>query len=95
VKSAPPGTFEELAARYLEMYARYRPLHADRVGYYRALRSFRAFARGSAAWTPGIDPALVPRDSYPWAEAGMMRRLAGVLHETTGLDVPLPPGVGA
>ncbi|MBW2280719.1 MAG: phosphotransferase [Deltaproteobacteria bacterium] len=95
VQSAPPGMFEAFADGYLATYARHRPVDADRLRYYRALRSFRAFAHGSAARTPGIDPALVPRDQYPWAEAGLMRRLAGVLHETTGLDVPLPSGLEA
>jgi aminoglycoside phosphotransferase (APT) family kinase protein len=93
VEGAPPEMFEAFADEYLQRYGRRRPFDADRLRYYRALRSFRAFARGSAAWAPRIDAALVPRDQYPWAEASAMRRLAGVLHETIGLDVPLPSGV--
>ncbi len=95
VEGAAPGMFEEFADGYLQTYARYRPFDPDRLRYYRALRSFRAFARGSAAREADIDPALVPRDQYPWAKASVMRSLAGVLRETTGLEMPLPAGVEA
>ena len=95
VEGAPPGTFEAFAAWYLEAYERYRSFDSGRIDYYRALRAFRAFARGTATRTPGVDPALMPRDQYPWANPGALRRLADVLKETTGLDLPLPPGVEA
>lgn len=89
----PPETFEAFAKGYLESYSRRRTLDPERVRYYRALRSMRAFLRGTAVRTPDVNPGLRPRDQYPWAAEGALRRLAGVIQETTGIAVPLPPGV--
>jgi aminoglycoside phosphotransferase (APT) family kinase protein len=90
----PPEAFEAFALGYLESYSRRRTVDPERVRYYRAYRAIRAFLRGSAARTPGVDPGLLPRDQYPWAAEGVVRRLAGVIQQTTGIAVPLPPGVG-
>ena len=90
----PPEAFGAFAARYLDTYSQHRALDPERLRYYRAFRAMRAFLRGSAARTPGVNPGLLPRDGYPWAAEGAVRRLADVIQETTGIAVPLPPGVG-
>ncbi len=89
----PPQAFEAFALGYLESYSRRRTVDPERVRYYRAYRAMRAFFRGTAARTPGVNPGLVPRDQYPWAAEGAVRRLARVIQETTGIAMPLPPGV--
>ncbi len=91
--NVPAEVFEAFANGYLEAYSRRRPVPPARLRYYRAYRAIRAFVRATAARTPGVDPDLLPRDQYPWAEEGAARRLAGVIKDTTGIDVPLPPGV--
>ena len=88
----PPDTFRAFAASYLDTYSRRRALDPDRLRYYRAYRAMRAFLRGSAARTPGVNPGLLPRDQYPWAAESAMRRLVVVIEETTGIALPLPPG---
>ncbi len=93
VPEAPPGIFDAFAAAHLDSYSRRRTLDPVRLRYYRAHRAVRAFIRGTVVRTPGVDPELAPRDQYPWAEEGALRRLASVIKETTGIDVPLPPGV--
>ncbi len=85
-------TLRTFAKAYVDAYRGHLAVDADRLRYYRALRAFRAFARGSAACAPCADPTLVPREHYPWAEHDALLSLAEVLHETTGLDVPLPRG---
>ncbi len=89
----PPEAFETFALDYLQSYSRRRTVDPERVRYYRACRAIRAFVRGCAARTPGVNPGLLPRDQYPWAAEGMVRRLAAVIDQTTGIAVPLPPGV--
>ncbi len=89
----PPEALKAFALGYLESYSRRRRVDPERVRYYRAYRAMRAFLRGTAARTPGVNPGLLPRDQYPWAAEGVVRRLAGVIQETTGIAVPLPPGV--
>ncbi len=89
----PPEALEAFALAYLESYSRRRTVDSERVRYYRAYRAMRAFLRGTAARTPGVNPGLLPRDQYPWAAEGAVRRLAGVIQQTTGIAVPLPPGV--
>jgi len=89
----PSDVFGEFADRYLDTYSRRHALDPERLSYYRAYRAMRAFLRGSAARTPGVNPGLLPRDEYPWAADGTLRRLVGVIQETTGIAMPLPPGV--
>ncbi len=93
VPDAPPGVFDAFAAAHLDSYSRRRTLDAERLRYYRAQRTIRAFIRGTAARTPGVDPELAPRDQYPWSEEGATRRLVSVIKEATGIDAQLPPGV--
>ncbi len=92
VSGVPPEAFEAFALGYLESYSRRRTVDPERVRYYRALRAMRAFLRGTAVRTPSVNPELLPRDGYPWAAEGALRRLAGVIEETTGISVRLPPG---
>ena len=92
-EGVPAGTFEAFADRYVEAYSRRRALDSGRLSFYRAYRVLRAFLRGTAARTPGVAPELLPRDQYPWAAAGTLRRLAGVFQEITGIALPLPSGV--
>jgi aminoglycoside phosphotransferase (APT) family kinase protein len=92
-KDVPADAFEAFATSYVEAYSRRRALDPGRLRYYRAYRAIRAFIRGTAARTPGVEAELLPRDQYPWAEEGALHRLAGVIKETTGIDQPLPPGV--
>ena len=94
VSDVPPEAFEAFALAYLESYSRRRTVDPERVRYYRAYRAMRAFLRGTGALTPGVNPGLLPRDQYPWAAEGALQRLAGVIRETTGIALPLPPGVG-
>ena len=89
----PPEAFVAFAAGYLDSYSRRRTLDPKRVGYYRAFRAMRAFLRGTAARTPRVNLGLMPRDGYPWATEGALRRVAGVIQETTAIAMPLPPGV--
>ena len=91
VSDVPPEAF---ALGYFESYSRRSTVDPDRVRYYRAYRAMRAFLRGTAALTPGVNPRLLPRDQYPWAADGVVWRLAGVIQETTSVAVPLPSGVG-
>ena len=87
----PPEALEAFALVYLESYLRLRTVELSECDY-RAYRAMRAYLRGTAARTPGVNPGLLPRDQYPWAE-GVVRRLAGVIPEASGVAVPLPPGV--
>jgi aminoglycoside phosphotransferase (APT) family kinase protein len=86
----PPNLFAEFAGQYLDAYALLGTLDASRLVYYRALRAMHAFLRAHAARTPGTNPGLLPRDEYPWAREGAVRRLVGVIQETTDIDLPLP-----
>lgn len=86
----PAEMLEAFAGGYLQAYQARRPLDPERLGYYQAHRATRAFLRGWAAQTPKIDPALLPREHYPWAEPGAMSRLAEVIQETTGVGLPVP-----
>jgi aminoglycoside phosphotransferase (APT) family kinase protein len=61
--------------------------------YYEVMRTFIGFVRGTGALTPGVNPELLPRGGYPWADAWVMRQGAARIGETTGLAVPLPEGV--
>lgn len=87
----PPDAFRAFAARYLDTYSQRRALDPERLRYYRAYRAMRAFLRGSAARTPGVNPGLLPRDEYPWAAEGAVRRLVDVIQETTGIAMSLSP----
>lgn len=80
----------QIAEMYLRMYNEIKPLSAEKVDYYEALRSFRAFTRATALLTPGVDPALAPRDQYPWAGEFAMHQLQSRLKQITGVDLPLP-----
>ena len=84
---------EPFANQYLEAYRGLARLDLEKVRYYEAMRCFRAFTRGSAVHTPGIDPALQPRDQYPWGGDYAMRALRARLQEITGVELPLPSGL--
>jgi len=94
-EGAPAGIFEAFGDGYLQAYSRRRTLDPGRLDYYRAYRVLHAFLRGTAARTPGVDPALLPRDQYPWGTDGALLRLVGVFRETTGVDLPVPAEVEA
>jgi aminoglycoside phosphotransferase (APT) family kinase protein len=85
--------FRVFSDRYLTIYSRFGALDSERLRYYRAFRAMRAFIRASAVRTPHVNPRLLPRDQYPWARPGPVRRLMGEIKETTGITMPLPRGV--
>ncbi len=89
----PPESFQMFADAFLSAYERRRPLDDARLSYYKANRILRAFLRGSALRTPGVSAELLPRDQYPWAEDGAMRRLVSNFRDITDIDLPLPAGV--
>ena len=83
---------EAMADMYVARYNELSPVDMDRVRYYEAMRSFRAFVRGTAAHIPGLAEELAPRDQYPWAAEFTMNDLAGRLRQLTGIELPLPGG---
>lgn len=82
--------FHQIADLYLHRYKQDSPLSMEKVNYYEALRSFRAFTRSTALLTHGVDPALVPRDHYPWSGDFAMQQMQSRLKQITGIDLPLP-----
>lgn len=93
VIDATPEMTDAFTAQFLDAYGNNRDINANRLNYYQALRSFRAFARGCAACIPGIDSRLQPREHYPWAKPRAMRVLASVLSAATGLPVQVPGNI--
>jgi aminoglycoside phosphotransferase (APT) family kinase protein len=89
----PAEAFQMFADAFLDSYNRRRSLDDARLSYYKAYRLLRAFLHGSAARTPGVSADLQPRDQYPWAEDGAMRRLVSNFRDITDIDLPLPAGV--
>ncbi len=77
-------------APYLDAYEERRALDHGLLEYYEAMRAFVGFVRGTASMTPGVNPELLPRDGYPWANPWVMQQGAERLGEITGLAVPLP-----
>lgn len=84
------GVLPGFRGPYLAAYEKIRALDHERLDYYEAMRSFVGFIRGTAATTPGVNPDLLPRDGYPWANAWVMQQGAARLEEITGLPAPLP-----
>jgi aminoglycoside phosphotransferase (APT) family kinase protein len=89
----PPEAFQMFADAFLASYTRRRALDPDRFSYHRAYRAMRAFARGSALRTPGVDAELKPPDQYAWGSDGSMRRLVSTFRDVTGIELPLPADV--
>lgn len=84
---------QQMVSMYLKRYNELSPLDMGKLDYYEALRNFRAFIRGTALRTPGVDPELAPRDQYPWASEFATHALQARLAEITGINLPLPAGV--
>ncbi len=84
---------DQIAGLYLHNYNQISPLSTEKVDYYEAMRSFRAFTRGTAQRTPAVRPDLAPRDQYPWAGEFAMKSLQTRLNQITGIDLPLPEGM--
>lgn len=76
-----------IAKMYLSEYNALWPLDMQKLGYYEALRCFRAYLRGTALTTQGVNPELAPRDSYPWASEQARQSLKSRLTELTGLEL--------
>ncbi len=87
------GLLQGVRSAYLHAYEERRALDHGLLEYYEAMRAFIGFVRGTASVTPGVNPELLPRDGYPWANAWVMQRGAARIGEITGLAVPLPEGV--
>lgn len=77
-------------AAYLDAYEERRALGHDRLEYYEVMRSYIGFVRGTASMTQGVNPELLPRDGYPWANEWVMQQSAARIREITGLALPLP-----
>ncbi len=84
------GLLQGFRSAYLDAYEERRALDHGLLDYYEAMRMFIGFVRGTAAMTAGVNPELVPRGGYPWADAWVMEQGAARIGEITGLAVPLP-----